>query len=72
MGINGVVLKGKTGSPVTGANEFFNREKELKTLMEKIARGKHLYCSSEAYKENEFDAQGQAELGRSGAYLPFS
>ena len=46
MGISEVVLKGKTGSPVTGVNEFFNREKELRILLEKIIRGESIYIAA--------------------------
>ena len=46
MGISEVVVKGKTGSPVTGVNEFFNREKELRILLEKIIRGESIYIAA--------------------------
>jgi len=40
------MLRGKLGPPVTGANEFFNREEELARLIEKITRGESVYISA--------------------------
>ena len=33
-------LRGKVGAPVTGVDEFFDREKELALLMEKLSEGR--------------------------------
>jgi len=40
------MLRGKLGPPVTGTNEFFNREEELARLIEKITRGESVYISA--------------------------
>ena len=39
-------LRGKVGAPVTGQDEFFDREKELSQLIEKIERGDSVYISA--------------------------
>lgn len=39
-------LKGKTGAPVKGSDEFFNRERELQILLEKITRGDSVYIAA--------------------------
>jgi len=45
-GVNMQTLRGKLGTPVIGANEFFNREEELAQLIEKITRGESVYISA--------------------------
>lgn len=39
-------LRGKVGSPAIGPEEFFNRERELARLMEKVERGESIYISA--------------------------
>lgn len=40
------ILRGKVGSPVTEADEFFDRERELDEVLKKIARGDSIYIAA--------------------------
>jgi len=41
-----IELKSKVGSPAVEKNEFFGRDKELKLLIQKVARGDSVYISA--------------------------